>query len=176
MMSRMDASLASRTEKAEQVLEATIDLLSTPGPYAKFSAALPLTRICLLLLGDRPSSVVASQVLLLIAISLNASTSFSRKFELVSGWSILKVVLPRSWDPSVHEGVFDILLGRYGSGPRSAGPGSMNVACPYIAPTILEALHIGLDVVAHPSSVINEEDEGTFICLFLYAGVLILLL
>ncbi|RDB25611.1 Beige 1 [Hypsizygus marmoreus] len=41
------------------------------------------------------------------------SPSFSRKFELISGWSVLKTVLPYCWDPRVNEAAFDVLLGRF---------------------------------------------------------------
>jgi len=84
-----------------------------PTHYAKFVTALPLTRICLLLLRDRPSPLVATQILRLIGISTDASyASFSCKFELVGGWSVLKTVLPSSWDPAVNEVAFNLLLGR----------------------------------------------------------------
>jgi len=144
-------------EKAEQVLEALVTILSTPTYYSKFSAALPLTRICLLLLGDRPTPVVASQVLLLIGISLGSSTSFSRKFELVSGWSILKTVLPFAWDPSVHESAFDILLGRVSLHKKTVGPAGTTVACPYIMAPIFCALQRGLNAIANSNSSDDAE-------------------
>jgi hypothetical protein len=143
-------------EKAEQVLETLVSLLSSPTLYARFIAALPLTRICLLLLGDRPSPVIASQVLLLIGISLDASPSFSRKFELVSGWSILKSVLPLAWDPSVHEAAFDILLGRVSSRKKPVGSANNTVVCPHIVPPILCALQRGLNLVAHQSQASDD--------------------
>jgi hypothetical protein len=135
-------------ERAEQVLEALVSLLNAPALYNKFTAALPLARICLLLLGDRPSSVVATQVLLLIGVSLNVSSSFSRKFELVSGWSALKVVLPDVWDASIHEAAFDILLGRVGSDKNVNRSGNLTVVCPNIMPAVFAALHVGLNAVA----------------------------
>ncbi|KAH9026097.1 hypothetical protein EDB84DRAFT_1440213 [Lactarius hengduanensis] len=77
-------------EKAEQLFGAFVSILSdSPDCYTRFSATLPLTRIYLLLLGDKPS-----------------------KFELVSGWTIVKTVLPGAWDPNVHAAAFGILLGR----------------------------------------------------------------
>lgn len=133
-------------EKAELVLESLISTLSDPGFFVRFAAALPLARILLLFLGDRPSPVVASQVLHLVAISINASVSFSRKFELVSGWSVLKTVLPYAWDPSVHEAAFDILLGRSGTSSRDR-----EIVCPYIIPAIFAALQRGLNAVANHS-------------------------
>jgi hypothetical protein len=134
-------------ENAEQVLDSLVSVLSNPAAYAKFTTALPLPRICVLLLGDHPSPVIASHVLLLIGISLDASPSFIRKFELVSGWSILKTVLPLAWDPSVHEIAFDILLGRVGS-RKFVGKANNTVVCPHILPPILCAFQRGLNLVA----------------------------
>jgi|ERR1700722_4429273 len=144
-------------EKSEQVLEVLVSVLTSPTHFSKFSSALPLTRICLLLLGDRPSPVIASQVLLLISIGLDTSSSFSRKFELVSGWSVLKSVLPMAWDPSVHEAAFDILLGRVGTRKKAAGSVNNTVVCPHIVPPILCALQRGLVLVAHQS---HESDDA----------------
>lgn len=126
------------------MLESLISTLAVSAYYTKFTATLPLTRICILLLGEHPTPIVATLVLHLIAISLNISSSFSRKFELVSGWNILKVVLPASWDPNVHEAAFDILLGRKNVTQTS----SATIACPHIVPAIFSALHRGLDLVA----------------------------
>ncbi|KAH9025764.1 hypothetical protein EDB84DRAFT_1440314 [Lactarius hengduanensis] len=99
-------------EKAEQLFGAFVSILSdSPDCYIRFAATLPLTCIYLLLLGDKPSSFVAKQVLDLIALSLHKSKSFSRKFELVSGWTIVKTVLPDAWDSNVHATAFGILLG-----------------------------------------------------------------
>jgi hypothetical protein len=143
-------------EKAEQVLEALVSVLSTPTCFARFTAALPLSRICILLLGDRPTPVTANQVLLLIGIGLNTSTSFSRKFELVSGWSILKMVVPLAWDPSVHEAAFDILLGRTGPHKKSVGSANNTVVCMQIVPAILCALQRGLSLVASHSQLTDD--------------------
>jgi len=101
--------------------------------YTRFSVALPVTRIYLLLLGDRPSSFVAKQVLDLITVSLNKSKSFSRKFELVSGWMILKTVLPHVWDENIHSAAFGILS------DQTQDQGTV-VACPHILPAILGSL------------------------------------
>ena len=142
-------------EKAEQILELLISTLAIPTHYAKFVAALPLTRICLLLLGDRPSPLVATQILRLIGISIDTSSSFSRKFELVGGWSVLKTVLPLSWDPTVNEAAFNLLLGRLDK--KAAERRDDVVSCPPIVPTIISALHSGLVSVAANS----HADEGT---------------
>jgi hypothetical protein len=120
----------------------------------RFSAALPLTRIYLLLLGDKPSSFVAKQVLDLIALSLNKSKSFGRKFELVSGWTIVKTVLPDVWDATIHATAFGILLDQdEGQGPF--------VTCSHIFPAILGSLTRLLAIVAHgsyPQGVEATED------------------
>ncbi|KAH9006451.1 beach-domain-containing protein [Lactarius hatsudake] len=130
-------------EKAEQLFGAFVSILSdSPDCYMRFSATLPLTRIYLLLLGDKPSSFVAKQVLDLIALSLNKSKSFSRKFELVSGWTIVKTVLPDAWDSNVHAAAFGILLGQdEGQVPF--------VTCSHIFPAIMGSLTRLLAIEAH---------------------------
>ena len=136
-------------------MEALLSILSVPLAYTKFTATLPLTRICILLLGEHPTPIVATQVLLLIAKSLNISSSFSRKFELVSGWSILRIVLPSAWNPSVHEAVFDILLGR----TPEKNLAQTTVVCPHIVPTIFTALHRGLDTVGNRLQITENGDS-----------------
>lgn len=133
-------------EKAEQVLEAFISILSSDSHLVKFNTALPVARICILLLGPSPSSVVASQILALVNRLLGAYSNFSRKLELVSFWAILKAVLPVAWNPMVHVAAFDLLLGRSTSSipVSSAQPG---VKCPHILPAILASLDRGLDVL-----------------------------
>lgn len=103
----------------------------------KFAAAVPFTRICLLLLGDRPSPTVGTQVLKLVRISIDTSQTFVRKFELVSGWAILKNVLPYAWSKDVHQVAFDILLDYKGNDKTI-------VRCPNIIPAIIASLHRGL--------------------------------
>src|SRR5258708_438839 len=136
-----------RREKAEQVLEALVHILATPSLLTKFAAALPLSRVLLLLLGEHPSPVVAAQILILLNLVLNASLSFNRKFELVSGWMVLRTVLPAAWDPSVHVAAFDLLLGRVYVAGKPPPIGPTNIICPYILPSILASLHLGLDRV-----------------------------
>ncbi|KAJ7639738.1 beach-domain-containing protein [Mycena polygramma] len=150
-------------DKAEQVLEMLISLLGIPALYNTFAAVLPLTRICILLLGDRPSPVIANQILILIALSINMAPAFARKFELISGWSVLKTVLPSCWDPSVNEAALDILLGRLNNGPKSPevnGAGSVTIACPHIVPTIFCALQAGLAHIARNCDVVDDESSS----------------
>lgn len=137
-------------EKAEQVLDCLTSILSTPTKLERFIAALPLSRICILLLGDNPNSVLASQVLIIIGLTLAQSTSFNRKFELVSGWAILKNALPGAWDPSVHVAAFDVLMGRLGlpHTPALSKAGAMPVVCPYILPAIIASLDRGLSNIS----------------------------
>ena len=141
-------------EKAEQVLEALVTIVSDPIRMKKFTTALPVTRILLLLLGEKPSSIVASQILLMLALVVRSAPSFPRKFELVSGWTTLKTVLPPCWDPSVHVAAFDVLLGRTNDdassimSPASGGAPAPVVVCPQILPTILLSFGHGLDVLA----------------------------
>lgn len=132
-------------ENAEEMLQCLTSLLNNPSNYNKFSSALPLTRICLLLLGDQPSPIVATEVLHMLSLGLNASSSFGRKFELVNGWTILRTVLPGAWNASVHEAAFDILLGRHS---KSSSPRNPTVICPAIIPAILLSLQSGLNAVA----------------------------
>ena len=118
-----------------------VSILDNPTMFNKFTATLPLTRICLLLLGDRPSPLTATLVLRMISTALGISTSFSRKFELVSGWNVLKLFLPYAWDPTVQDAAFDVLLGR-SRDKREIVP---TVVCPHIVPAIFASLKMGLD-------------------------------
>ncbi|KAG9019621.1 hypothetical protein FRB90_012467 [Tulasnella sp. 427] len=99
-------------ERAEQVLEAFINILSSDAHMIKFKSALPAPRVCLLLLGSQPTSTVAAQILNLVGSMIGKDSSFPRKLELVSFWTILKEVLPRAWDSTVHVAAFDVLFGR----------------------------------------------------------------
>ena len=140
--------------KAEQVFKMLVSILDNPVMFNKFTAALPLTRICLLLLGDQPSPLVATLVLRLISTALGISTSFSRKFELVSGWNVLRLMLPYGWDRSVQDAAFDILLGR----SRDKKEIVPTVVCPYIVPTIFSSLRMALD-----SSRVSDDAEGEWV-------------
>ncbi|KAH9919489.1 beach-domain-containing protein [Epithele typhae] len=128
--------------KAEQVLKMLVGVLDNTTMFNKFTACLPLTRICLLLLGDRPTPVTANFVLRMISTALGISTSFSRKFELVSGWNILKLVLPYGWDATVQDAAWDVLLGR-SRDKREIVP---HVVCPHIVPSIFSSLKMSLDM------------------------------
>lgn len=177
-------------EKAEPVLGRLIKILTIQAYYTKFTAILPMTRILLLLLGERPSSYIAVQVLTLIAISIKVSSSFSRKFELVSGWSVLKTILPTVWDPLVNKAAFDLLLGRVdGNLAASQAPTptsatrraekeirtSTTVSCTHIIPTILSALQTGLNTVAAHCHIL-EESDGMVSLIFLSHVFLLTLL
>lgn len=135
-------------EKAEQVLEILVSTVSIPSYHIQIAAALPLTRICLLLLGDRPTSSVATQILALIGVSNTISPSFNRRFELISGWSVLKAILPHCWDPRVNQSSFDILLGRFDHIKKLPSHAPNTVVCPNIFPVILSALQTGLVSIA----------------------------
>lgn len=175
MISRFEFKVPPR-EKAEQVLALLVHILSSQPHYLKFTSALPITRIILLLLGDRPSSFVAKEILDLIAISIKVSNAFSRKFELVSGWSVLKTVIPAAWDLDVNKAAFDLLMGRGVSiviGSQAPTPTSATrreqreniqnptVSCTQILPTIISALQTGLLAVANNCHV-SENSEGLF--------------
>ena len=158
---RIDKS--HQQEKAELVLEALVAVLHSPTHLAKISSALPLPRTYLLLLGDKPSTVVARQVLILIGLSLKASTSFIRKFELVSGWAVLRTVLPAIWDLDLQNSAFDILLGRVSKGDHATSPPgrqSTSLHCPNIFPSILSALNTGLATIMRSEAV---ESHGAFL-------------
>lgn len=121
-----------------------VSILHTSTSFTKFASALPVARICLLLLGDHPSPPIATSILRIIEICLRASNSFIRKFELVSGWNILKTVLPYAWSTSVQTAAMDILLA-----PPSADNGAhMMVVCPQILPAIFACLNADLSIVA----------------------------
>lgn len=106
--------------------------------------------------------MTATQILLLIGISINLSPSFSRKFELISGWSVLKTVLPYCWDPSVNEAAIDILLGRLPNHIKKTREGKADmIMCPHIVPAIFCSLQHGLVTVANTSQT-SEAPDGAF--------------
>lgn len=142
-------------EKAEHVLSVLVHILSHQHLYAKFIAALPMTRIILLLLGDRPSPPIAFQILRLVNICLKYTSSFSRKFELISGWSVMKTIVPSAWSSEVNERAFDILLGRF-EGTENAEERTA-VVCPGIMPTILASLQYCLGIVSGKAGLTQAE-------------------
>ena len=120
-----------------------VSVLRSPAAYERFASTLPVPRISILLLGERPTPTTAALVLQLLTISVKSSSSFSRKFELVSGWNILKAVIPHAWDYSVQRAAFDLLLGHLEGDAR----GSPAVACPHILPAIFLALKLALGTI-----------------------------
>jgi hypothetical protein len=113
-------------------------MLRNPSLYSKLADTLPMPRICLLVLGTHSSSRTACQALAMLGLSLNASLSSSRNFEKAGGWGILKNVLPRVWDRSVHDAALDILPGRPG------GRSSDDSGSPQMLSVFLFALYQGL--------------------------------
>jgi len=176
--SALTPSLPSQA-KAELVLALLVTILSISAYHSLFTASLPLTRILLLLLGDHPTPAVATSILRLLGISINFSSSFNRKFELVSGWGVLKLVLPSVWNPEVNRAAFDLLLGNSSvnaSSPTSASTKqererekkTMAVKCTHILPTIISALQTGLTAVANNCFII-EDDEGNLVLRWLFS-------
>lgn len=108
--------------------------------YMRFAEALPVARIALLWLGPEPSPALVCQVLVVIGISFSTSSSFGKKFELASGWLILRKVLPPIWNDAIHEAALDLLLQR----ARDGGTVSKTVKCPQMLAVVLLALRQGL--------------------------------
>jgi hypothetical protein len=133
-------------EKAERLLAGLVTLLSSSrDAHRAFSTALPLTRICLLLLGAQPSPAAAEHVLDLVTASIEYSASFVRKFELVSGWTFLKTVLPSAWSANVQAAALRVLLGRtWEAAQRQPGGAPPAVVCPAIFPAVLASLEHAL--------------------------------
>ncbi|CAE6467269.1 unnamed protein product [Rhizoctonia solani] len=130
-------------QRAEFVLDAVVTILHSPPHLQRFCAALPASRILLLLLGERPTPVVAAHMLMLLGLMMNNSPSFGRKFELAHGWTVIRCVVPGAWDPSVHVAAFDLLFGRVGGNPTST-TAEGQVVNPVMFSTILTALQRGL--------------------------------
>lgn len=137
-------------DKAEQVLEALVSMMRIPSLHSKLAGTLPMPRICLLLLGSHPSTRTACQVLGMLGLSLKASLSSGKDFELANGWGLLKTVLPGVWDRSVHDAALDILPGR--PGDRS----SDDSGSPQMLSVFLFALYQGLSI----GDNITELDEA----------------
>ena len=126
-------------------------LCSSREQHRTFAAALPLTRICLLLLGSHPSPTVAEHILELIAASIDFNATFIRKYELVGGWTVLRTVLPSAWSLNVQAAAFRILLGRFWDA-RDSSP-HPQVICSNIFPAILASLDKQLPLAVMQSSV-----------------------
>jgi hypothetical protein len=124
------------------VLIAFVSLLHPANHLKRFMATLPFSRTCLLLLGERPTPAIATQVLLLLKDALISSTSYIRKFELVNGWLVLRFVLPQAWSPSVHAAAFDILLG-----PKHIPSSDSKLVCAQIFPAILASFLHQFDIL-----------------------------
>lgn len=158
VISRFDYNPTDAQLRAEQIFRMLVSVLQTPGLFNKFTSALPLPRICLLLLGDRPSSATATQVLRLIEASLRVNSSFSRKFELVSGWNTLKLVIPHAWSPDVQAAAFDVLS----AGGYSAQTPELVVVCPQMLPVIFASLRHQLDLLVATSRT-GHSPQSTFL-------------
>ncbi|KIO27820.1 hypothetical protein M407DRAFT_72594 [Tulasnella calospora MUT 4182] len=128
---------SSIQERAEQVLEAFVSILSSDAHMIKFKSALPAPRICLLLLGSKPTPL-----------------------DLVSFWSVLREVLPRAWDPSVHVAVFDVLFGRAGTGTSPLLSGTPKVVCARVFLPILAVLDHGLKTMLHAGPEVMSNSDG----------------
>ncbi|KDN41354.1 hypothetical protein RSAG8_07469, partial [Rhizoctonia solani AG-8 WAC10335] len=131
-------------QRAELVLEALLTILHSPTHLQRFSAALPASRILLLLLGEHPTPVVAAHLLTLLGLMMKTSPSFGRKFELAHGWTMVRCVVPGAWDPSVHVAAFDLLFGRVGGNGPATAAGEGQVVNPVVFSTVLTALQRGL--------------------------------
>ncbi|KAJ3536167.1 hypothetical protein NM688_g6872 [Phlebia brevispora] len=142
------SSISSRIDmgnarfKAEMTLQMFVGLLQSQEAFKSFASSLPYTSICLLLLGDRPTPTIAVEILHMVELGMNFIPSFVRKFELASGWNVLKNILPHAWTPSVQVAVFHVLMG------YASTDGKKAVLCPNILPAILAALQMELNVVA----------------------------
>ncbi|KAN0082499.1 hypothetical protein V8E55_008294 [Tylopilus felleus] len=151
-------------EKARLVLDTVVSLLRIPTNYMRFAEALPVTRIALLWLGSEPSPALVCQIIAIIGISLSTSTSFGKKFELASGWLVLKKVLPPIWNDAIHEAALELLL----QPARGGEIASKAVKCPQMLPVVLLALRQGLSVysdtqVQGPSKLVVEQILGDLI-------------
>ncbi|KAI6038492.1 hypothetical protein EDC04DRAFT_2868311 [Pisolithus marmoratus] len=109
----------------------------------QFSESVPLARVVLLWVNEEPSPSIAYQVLSVIGIGLIHSSSFGKKLELLSGWSLLRKRLPSIWDEELHRAAVDLLLRPAADATRSKNT-PQSIRCPQILPVILVALRYGL--------------------------------
>ncbi|KIM59893.1 hypothetical protein SCLCIDRAFT_1217340 [Scleroderma citrinum Foug A] len=134
---------SNNCERARQLLGAVISLLRIPATYARIAESIPLPRVVLLWVGPQPSPTVACQVLSVIGIALSMSSSFGKKLELLSGWSLLRKRLPAIWDEELHRAAVELLL-RPTAGSTVGRTTSQSIRCSQILPVILMALRNGL--------------------------------
>lgn len=111
--------------------------------YARVAESIPLPRVVLLWVGPQPSPTVACQILSVIGIALSMSSSFGKKLELLSGWSLLRKHLPAIWDEELHRAAVELLL-RPAAGSTVGRTTSQSIRCSQILPIILMALRNGL--------------------------------
>ncbi|KIK26284.1 hypothetical protein PISMIDRAFT_271223 [Pisolithus microcarpus 441] len=130
-------------ERVKQLLDAVISLLRIPSMYARVSESVPLTRVVLLWVTEDLSPSVACQVLSVIGIGLIFSSSFGKKFELLSGWGLLRKRLPPVWNEELHRAAVELLL-QPAAGASPSKNASQSIRCPQILPVILVALRCGL--------------------------------
>ncbi len=157
--SRVD--LGNARFKAEMALQMFVCLLRSQDAFKSFASTLPYTSICLLLLGDRPSPTIALEVLRMVELGMTFIPSFVRKFELASGWSVLKNILPHAWTPNVQAAAFHILMGYANTDGKGA------ILCPHILPAILGALQAELNVIAGislPDNLPEYTTRGKVVC------------
>ncbi|KAF6760566.1 hypothetical protein DFP72DRAFT_988225 [Ephemerocybe angulata] len=139
---------------AANLHEVLVSLLSHQQLYAKFITC-PTHNPNMPTSSGRPAHhpPVAFHILRLV-------NSF-RKFELISGWSVMKTVLPTAWSLEVNGAAFDILLGRFNT---EADIDSYTVvACQGIMPSILTALGHGLSVVSKRAHLSDSEADAAHI-------------
>ena len=111
--------------------------------YARFAESIPLPRVVLLWISSQPTPTVACRALSVIGIALSMSSSFGKKLELLSGWSLLRKRLPAVWDEELHRAAVELLL-RPATGSTDRRGASQSIRCPQILPIILMALRNGL--------------------------------
>lgn len=154
-MSRIDRVHAH--EKAELILESFRSILQVDSNLAKFSTALPSPRVLLLLLGSSPSPTAAAIVLNLAGLHLAAFANFSRKLELAQFWAVLKVVLPKAWDSTVHAAAFDLLFGRVKPVDTTEATASGEVVkFQAVLPVIFACLELGLSRILERTMYVGE--------------------
>ncbi|KAG8883750.1 hypothetical protein FRB97_005924 [Tulasnella sp. 331] len=137
------------TRRAERVLDGLIALLHNEVYMTKFKASVPTARVCTLLLGSRPRPVVTAQILHLAGMILRDDPDFGRKLDAAHFFSLLKSVVPQSWDITVYIAAFDLLLGRSTASVRSPTPAVPTVSCPQILPAIFATLEAALMEIVH---------------------------